>query len=78
MNGSRTACDAGTHADRILEATRELKSVITQQPKTAPLDEVIEIELLRKVMFGKQDVPLPKIQTYAQKGNKISVYATIN
>ena len=48
-----------TPADRILDATRELKSAITQQPKTAPLDEVAAIELLRKVMLGEQHTPLP-------------------
>ena len=48
-----------TPTNRILEATRELKRTITQQPKAAPLDEVAAIELLRKVMLGKQDTPLP-------------------
>ena len=48
-----------TPADRILDASRELKSAITQQPKTAPLDEVAAIEFLRKVMLGEQHPPLP-------------------
>ena len=48
-----------TPADKILEATRALKRAITQQPKAAPSDEVTAIELLRKVMLGEQDTPLP-------------------
>ena len=36
-----------------------MKRAITQQPKAAPLDEVAAIELLRKVMLGEQDTPLP-------------------
>ena len=48
-----------TPADRILDATRELKSAITQQPKTVPSDKVAAIELLQKVMLGEQHTPLP-------------------
>ena len=36
-----------------------MKRAITQQPKTAPLDEVAAIELLHKVILGEQDTPLP-------------------
>ena len=55
----RLRCRNSQPADRILEATRELKSAITQQHKTTPLDKISAIELLRKVMLGEQDAPLP-------------------
>lgn len=48
-----------TPADRILEAKRELKIAITQQPKAAPPDKVSAIELLRRVTLGEQDTPMP-------------------
>ena len=48
-----------TPADRILAAIRDLKRAIMQQPKAAPLDKVAAIKLLRKVMPGEQDTPLP-------------------
>ena len=48
-----------TSTDRILNVARGLKSAITQQPKTALLDEVAAMELLRKVMLGEQHTPLP-------------------
>ena len=48
-----------TPADKILEAKRDLKCAIMQQPKAAPLDEVAAIKLLCKVMLGEQDTPLP-------------------
>ena len=49
-----------TPADRILEATRQLKHAITQQPTKAPMDELQAIKLLRKVMLGEDKEPLPK------------------
>ena len=43
-----------TPADRILEAARQLDSAIKQQPKKAPMDELVAIELLRKVLLGER------------------------
>ena len=41
-----------TPSDRILEAAQHLDSAIKQQPKKAPMDELVAIELLRKVLMG--------------------------
>ena len=41
-----------TPADRILKATRQLKDAINLQPKRAPIDEMGEIDMLRKVLMG--------------------------
>ena len=49
-----------TPADRILDAARNLDHAIRQQPKTAPLDELKAIELLREVLLGETKQPLPK------------------
>ena len=46
-------------ADRILEATRQLKDAITQQPTKSPMEELQVIELLPKVILGEHDGPLP-------------------
>ena len=43
-----------TPADRILEATKQLKDAIQQQPQQAPMDEIAAIELLREVMLGER------------------------
>ena len=43
-----------TPADSILEATRQLDSAIKQQPKKAPMDELVAIELLRKLLLGER------------------------
>ena len=43
-----------TPNDRILEAERQLDSAIKQQPKKSPMDELVAIELLRKVLLGEQ------------------------
>ena len=48
-----------TPADRILEATKQLKDAIEQQPKRPPSDELRAIELLREVMLGERSAPLP-------------------
>ena len=48
-----------TAADRILEATKQLDAAIKQQPKQAPMDEIVAIQLLRKVLFGESPAPLP-------------------
>ena len=42
-----------TTADRILESAQQLYSAIKQQPKKAPMDELVTIELLRKVLLGE-------------------------
>ena len=41
-----------TPADRILEAAQQIDSAIKQQPKKAPMDELVAIEILRKVLLG--------------------------
>ena len=53
-----------TPGDRILEATRQLKDAINNQPKRAPMDELRAIELLQEVMLGKgkQELPLNSVQ----------------
>ena len=43
-----------TPADRILESAQQLDSAIKKQPKKAPMDELVAIELLRKVLLGEQ------------------------
>lgn len=42
-----------TPADRILEATKQLKLAIQQQPKQASMDEISTIELLGEVLLGE-------------------------
>ena len=49
-----------TPADRILEATKQLKDAISQQPKRAPMKEMEAIEMLRQVMMGERKEKLPK------------------
>ena len=55
-----------TPADRILEATRQLKDAISQHPKRAPMKEMEAIDMLRKVMMGerKQELPQNSVQKY--------------
>ena len=48
-----------TAADRILEAAKQLDAAIAQQPKTAPMDELTAIQLLREVLLGEVAAPLP-------------------
>lgn len=48
-----------TPADRILETARQLDNAIKQQPKSAPMDELTTIDLLREVLLGKKRKPLP-------------------
>ncbi len=48
-----------TAADRILEAAQQLNAAITQQPKKAPMDEIVAIEPLREVLLGKITTKLP-------------------
>ena len=56
-----------TPANRILEATRQLKDAITQQPKRAPMDETKTIGMLRKVMMGERQKKLPENSVQAKK-----------
>ena len=49
-----------TPADRILEATKQLKDAISQQPKRAPIKEMEVIEMLRQVMMIEHKEKLPK------------------
>ena len=43
-----------TPVDRILESARQLDSAIKQQPKKAPMDKLVAIELLIKVLLGER------------------------
>ena len=54
-------------ADRILEAARQLDSAIKQQPKKAPMDELVAIELLRKVLLGERKEKIPPNSTQLSK-----------
>ena len=40
-----------TPVDQILEAAKQLKQAIQQQPQQAPMDEIKAIELLREVLL---------------------------
>ena len=42
-----------TPAGRILEVACQLDSSISQHPKKAPMDELVVIELLRKLLLGE-------------------------
>ena len=54
-----------TPSDRILEATRQLRDAIQQQPKQAPMDELTAIELLRQVMLGEDPtIPPTSVQRH--------------
>ena len=48
-----------TSADRILEAARQLDRALKQLPKDGPIDEVRAIKLLREVLLGEKEKPLP-------------------
>ena len=48
-----------TSADRILEAARQLDRALKQLPKDGPTDKVKAIKLLRGVLLGEKDTPLP-------------------
>ena len=48
-----------TPADRILEAAKQLKDAIEQRPKRPASDEMRAIEMLREVMMGERETPLP-------------------
>ena len=48
-----------TSADRILEATRQLDRALKQLPKDGPTDKVKAIKLLREILLGEKDKPLP-------------------
>ena len=56
-----------TPADRILEATRQLDRAIKQLPKEGPMDELAAIELLRKVLLGENQDPLPMNSVQKQR-----------
>ena len=43
-----------TPADRILEVAQQLDSAIKKHPKKAPMDELVTIELLKKVLLGER------------------------
>ena len=42
-----------TPADRILEATRQLKGAMSQQPKRVPMKKMEAIDMLREVTMGE-------------------------
>ena len=48
-----------TPTDRILKSARQLDSAIKQHPKKSPMDELVAIELLRKVLLGERKAPPP-------------------
>ena len=56
-----------TPSNRILEAARQLDSAIKQQPKKAPMDEVVAIELLRKLLLGERKEKNPAKASKYQK-----------
>ena len=56
-----------TAADRILEATKQLDAAIKQQPKQAPMDEIVAIQLLREVLLGESTAPLPENSVQRRK-----------
>ena len=58
-----------TPADRILEATRQLKDAIDEQPKRAPMDELRAIELLQEVMMGKSTSNIPPNSVQKRKAS---------
>ena len=43
-----------TPAERILEATKQLKQTIQQQPQQAPMDKIKAVELLREGFAGRK------------------------
>ena len=59
-----------TPADRILEATKQLKEAITQQPTTAPMEELQAIQLLREVMLGEHEGTLPANSLQREKARR--------
>ena len=61
-----------TPANRILEAARHLDCAIKQQPKKAPMDKLVAIELLRKVLLGERKDPLPPTASKYQKQSTLS------
>ena len=48
-----------TPAERILEAARQLDSAIKHYPKKAPMDELVAIKLLIKVLLRERKEPPP-------------------
>ena len=48
-----------TPAEIILEAARQLDIAIKQQPKKAPMDDLVTIELLRKVLLAERIENIP-------------------
>ena len=60
-----------TLANRTLEASRKLDIAIKQQPKQAPMDELVAIQLLRKLLLGERKEKLPpnSIQVSKAKQN---------
>ena len=48
-----------TSTDRILEATRHLDRALKQLPKDGPTDKIKAIKLLREVLLGEKEKPLP-------------------
>ena len=61
-----------TPADRIMESARQLDSTIKQQPKNSPMDELVAIELLRKVLLGERKETRPSTAFKYQKQSTLS------
>ena len=62
-----------TPVDRILEAARKLDSAIKQQPKKAPMDELVAIELIRKVLLGERKEKLPPNSVQVSKTSNTAI-----
>jgi hypothetical protein len=64
-----------TPADGILEATKQLKDAISQQPKRAPMKEMEAIEMLRQVMMGERKYKLSKNSVQESRSAQIIEHA---
>ena len=61
-----------TPANIILEAARHLGSAIKQQPKKVPMDELVAIELLIKLLLGERKQKLSPNSIQVSKAKQIS------
>ena len=64
-----------TPADQILEATKQLKDAISQQPKHAPMKEMEAIDMLRQVMMGERKEKLPQNSVQERRSVQIEEQA---
>ena len=66
-----------TPADRIIEATKQLKDAVSQQPKRAPVKEMETIELLRQIMMGERKEKLSKNSFQESRSSQIEEQARV-